>query len=495
MMESSETTRVYDLAILGAGAAGMMAAIGAGEAGAGHGGKLRIAIFEKNVRAGITVLVCGGGRCNFTNAGTVEFLIEQFGRNGRFLTPALRGREALDNEGLRDFFAGLGVPSHVEHDGKVYPDSNRAQSVVDALVARMGELGVEVYTGNAGTVVEIERADQTTENTEGTQIQQNSSSVNSVSSVVSFRVSTADGASHVARAVILAVGGMSYQRMGTTGDGYGFAASLGHTIVTPRPAIVGLLVAEEWARELKGVAVEGAEVRIVVSGSLPKLATGKPAPSVNDLLFTHFGLSGPAVLNVSEIVAELLEKVGKVGLAVDFARGRTHEELHGLMRSWQQREGRKLLRTMLSQHAREVVIESTSPDRTAVERAAGERGREFSLPGRVAEKFLELEGISREQACATLTSGQMHRLVERIKNCRFTVTGTRGFKEAMVTAGGVKLSEVDPRTMESRIVPELYLTGEVLDLTGPSGGYNLQLAFSTGRLAGVSVAERLARGG
>jgi predicted flavoprotein YhiN len=342
--------------------------------------------------------------------------------------------------------------------------------------------------------VEIERADQTTEHTEDTETEQNSSSVNSASSVVSFRVSTADGASHVAKAVILAVGGMSYQRMGTTGDGYRFAESLGHTIVTPRPAIVGLLVAEEWARELRGVAVEGVEARIVVSGSLPKLATGKPAPSVNDLLFTHFGLSGPAVLNGSEIVAELLEKVGKVGLTVDFARGRTHEELHGLMRSWQQREGKKLLRTMLSQHAREIVIESTSPDRTAIEGAVGEHGREFSLPGRVAEKFLELEGISREQVCATVTSAQMHRLVERIKRCAFAVTGTRGFKEAMVTAGGVKLSEVDPRTMESKIVPGLYVTGEVLDLTGPSGGYNLQLAFSTGHLAGTMAGRRLAGG-
>ena len=481
----------FDVAILGAGAAGMMAAVAVGEgtldAGTGRS-RLKIGVFEKNTRAGIKVLVCGGGRCNFTNAGSVEFLIEQFGRNGRFLTPALRH---LDNEGLRGFFAERGVPSHEEHDGKIYPDSNRAQSVVDALVNGMRELGVDVFTGPAGTVVSVERENKTTEGTENTEGRKDAAvSVNSVSSVVGFRFSTADGAVHTARVLVLAVGGMSYQRMGTTGDGYRFAEALGHSVVTPRPAIVGLLVKEEWVKALQGLAVEEVEVRIAVSGSLPKLATGRPVPSVNDMLFTHFGLSGPAVLNLSEIVAELLEKFETVGVVVDFAREMTHEALHALMRSWQQHSGKKLLRKILCQHARDIEITSTSPDQTGIG-VDREGRREFSLPTRLAEKFLELEEIPREQICATLTSAQMHRLVERIKQSRFTVTGTRGFKEAMVTAGGVKLSEVDPKTMESKVCPNLFLTGEVLDLTGPCGGYNLQLAFSTGSLAGRAIAERL----
>ncbi|HUO08384.1 MAG TPA: NAD(P)/FAD-dependent oxidoreductase [Phycisphaerae bacterium] len=483
-----------DVAILGAGAAGMMAAVAAGEgsvdAGAGRS-RLRIGVFEKNVRPGIKVLVCGGGRCNFTNAGSVEFLIEQFGRNGRFLTPALRH---LDNEGLRAFFAERGVPSHEEHDGKIYPDSNQAKSVVDALVNGMRSLGVEIFTGQAGTVVSVEREElKTTEDTESTEGRRRDQvSVPSVSSGVPFRFSTADGLSHTAKIVLLAVGGMSYQRMGTTGDGYRFAEGLGHTVVTPRPAIVGLLAQEGWVKELQGLAVEEVEVRIAVSGALPKLATGKPTPSVNDMLFTHFGLSGPAVLNVSEIVAELLEKFEVVPVVVDFAHRKTHEELHELFRSWQQHQGKKLLRKILCQHARDIEITSTSPDQTGIGNAAGEHSAQFSLPTRLAEKFLELEGIPREQVCATLSSGQMHRLVERIKNTRFAITGTRGFKEAMVTAGGVKLSEVDPRTMESKVCPNLFLTGEVLDLTGPSGGYNLQLAFSTGHLAGSVVARRFA---
>lgn len=435
----------YDLIILGAGAAGMMGAVAAGERAVELGMPLRIAVLEKNAVPGIKVLVCGGGRCNFTNAGSVQFLIEQFGRNGRFLTPALRH---LDNQGLRDWFASQGVPSHEEHDGKVYPDSNQARSVVDALLKRMKALGVEVFAGAGWAAASVENAELRMQNGE---------------EPGRFRVVTVDGHEFGARAVMLAVGGMSYQRMGTTGDGYRIAESLGHSVVTPRPAIVGLLCKEDWPRELPGLAVKDVEVRVEVSGPLPRLATGKPTPSVNDLLFTHFGLSGPAVLNPSEIVAELLEKFPVVTVRVDFVRGQSHEQLGELMRGWQQREGRKLVRKALAE----------------------------LVPIRLAEMFCKLEGIGAEQACATLTSGQIHRLIERLKGSRFTIHETRGFKEAMVTAGGIALSEVDPGSYESKVAPGLYVTGEVLDLTGPSGGYNLQLAFSTGHLAGTSAAERL----
>ena len=483
----------FDVAILGAGAAGMMAACTLAERTLDPvTGKtrLRIAIFEKNSQPGIKVLVCGGGRCNFTNAGSVDFLIEQFGRNGRFLTPAL---QHLDNEALRQWFADRGVPSHEEPGGKIYPDSNQAKSVVDALVSTMQRYGVRSYPGTTVSCVHAEKGIRP-------EFQQLPPIFVVHTKTVCDRLDAGRQMSGpiagpgmiMANILLIAVGGMSYQRMGTTGDGYRFAEALGHSVVTPRPAIVGLLVQEEWVKSLQGLAVEEVEVRIAVSGPLPKLATGRPVPSVNDMLFTHFGLSGPAVLNPSEIVAELLEKFETVEVVVDFARAMTHEALHALMRSWQQHSGKKLLRKILCQHARDIEITSTSPDQTGIGGAAGSgERREFSLPTRLAEKFLELEGIPREQICATLTSAQMHRLVERIKQSRFTVTGTRGFKEAMVTAGGVKLSEVDPKTMESKVCPNLFLTGEVLDLTGPSGGYNLQLAFSTGSLAGRAIAERL----
>jgi predicted flavoprotein YhiN len=494
----------FDLAILGAGAAGMMAAVAAGERLRGTGKS--VAIFEKNPQPGIKVLVCGGGRCNFTNAGTTDFLIDQFGRNGRFLTPALRH---LDNDGLRAFFNDLGVPSHVEPGGKVYPDSNQARSVVNALVHRMRELGVQIFTGPAGTITSLtqapaatpDRAEITGTPGESTIFPTPSStSEPSDPSAVHFQFSTQNGQTCTAHAVLLAVGGMSYQRMGTVGDGYRFAQHLGHTVITPRPAIVGLLTKEEWPKTLPGLAVRDVEVRIAISGTLPRLATGKPAPSVNDLLFTHFGLSGPAVLNVSEIVAELLEKFDAVPLKVDFARHLTHEQCHAQLRAWQQHQGRKLLRKLLAQSGPDVIITSTSPDKSwadlpadeAVKNQASTIKNTLTLPTRLAEKFLEIEQIPADQLAATLTSAQMHRLVERVKNSTFAIHATRGFKEAMVTAGGIKLSEVNPNTLESKILPNLFLTGEVLDLTGPSGGYNLQLAFSTGHLAGITIAQRLA---
>ncbi|MCL2640217.1 MAG: NAD(P)/FAD-dependent oxidoreductase [Phycisphaerales bacterium] len=420
----------YDLVILGAGTAGLMAAISAGETLRQTGISARIAIFEKNAQPGIKILATGGGRCNFTNSGSTYSLIQKFGRNGRFLIPALH---QLDNQALRDFFTTRNVPSHEEHGGKIYPDSNQASSIVDALLRSIHELGIEIITGAVGTVTAIQRLEN-------------------------FHITTANNQTHTANQLLLATGGMSHPRMGTTGDGYRFAQSLGHSIITPRPAIVALLTQDEWPKSLQGLAVQDVEVKLPPHRKWARVSKG-------DLLFTHFGLSGPAILNPSEIYAELLETSpgGKVPLTIDFSPQHSQETWQHKMRNWRQRLGKKLLRTML-----------------------GEK-----LPRRLTEKLLELENIPQDQTCASLTASQIHRLIERIKLSRFTITGTRGFHEAMVTAGGVKLGEVDPRTMQSKIVPNLYLAGEVLDLTGPSGGYNLQLAFSTGALAGMTMAIKI----
>jgi predicted Rossmann fold flavoprotein len=433
----ADTTITHDVIILGAGAAGMMAAISCGEEALARGQAIpRIAILEKNPQPGIKVLVCGGGRCNLTNAGDIDFLIAQFGRNGRFLTPALR---TLDNTGLRNWFAQRGVPTHEEHDGKIYPDSNKASSVVNAMVQRMRELAVHISAPCAAQ------------------------SVTWNPSTNMFHVTTATEQLFYSRFLLIAVGGQSYTRMGTTGDGYTFAQTLGHAIITPRPAIVPLLCKQAWISELKGLAVEDVTIRIEAPGPLPRLATGKPQPSTNDMMFTHFGLSGPAVLNISEIVAELLEKFPEITLRADFVRPINHEELGRLFRQWHTTEGRKLVRSKLAE----------------------------LIPHRLADMFCRLSDIDSQQVCANLTARQMQELVEHLKATAFTIYATRGFKEAMVTAGGVRLDEINPNTMQSRINPRLFLAGEVLDLTGPSGGYNLQLAFSTGYLAGVSIAHQL----
>ncbi len=437
--KSNDGTNHADLLILGAGAAGMMAAVACAE----YRQKCnlpprRIVVLEKNPRAGIKVLVCGGGRCNLTNAGDRQFLITQFGRNGRFLAPALHH---LDNDGLRAWFTAQGVPTHEEHDGKIYPDSNQASSVVNALLAAMLRLDVQVQAGAAHAAAVVQRDAATDE----------------------FLIDTVGGIHWRATALLIAVGGQSYTRMGTTGDGYRFAEALGHVVVTPRPAIVPLLCKQAWVCELQGLAVPDVEVRIEAPGPLPRLATGKPMPSVNDLLFTHFGLSGPAVLNVSEIIAELLEKFSDMTLRIDFVRHQTREQLADRMRHWRDAHGRKLVRTMLGEW----------------------------VPQRLADMFCRLAGVEESQICSQVAAQHIHALLELIKTCRVTVYATRGFKEAMVTAGGVRLDQVNPQTMESRNCPRLFLAGEVLDLTGPSGGYNLQLAFSTGHLAGQSAAQIL----
>ncbi len=465
-------TTDFDLVIIGSGAAGMMAAATAAEY-LTHPSRptARIAILEKNSQPGIKVLVCGGGRCNLTNAGDLDFLIGQFGRNGRFLTPALR---RMDNSRLRAWFASRGVPTHEEHDGKIYPDSNRAASIVNTLVAAMQKAGVVIMPDCAAT--DVGRSPGPANFTiqmvcrdGGDRVRGGRDAGSAMAPRDAGSGATAGGGTGnigtlMSRYLLICCGGQSYTRMGTTGDGYRMAAALGHDIVAPRPAIVPLLVKESWVPELQGLAVPDVKVTIEVPGPLPRLATGKPTPSVQDLLFTHFGLSGPAVLNVSEIVAELLEKFSILGIRIDFVRHINHDQLRETFRHWHRTHGRKLLKTMLSE----------------------------LIPARLAEVFLRLAGAAADTLCAAFTAHQMHQLTELCKQCHFQVFATRGFKEAMVTAGGVRLDQVNPHTMESRICPGLFLAGEILDLTGPSGGYNLQLAFSTGFLAGECIADKIA---
>ncbi len=433
---NGSTDTQFDLLIIGSGAAGMMAAVTAASTLDSSGiANVRIAILEKNTRPGIKVLVCGGGRCNLTNAGDVNFLIAQFGRNGRFLTPALRH---MDNDGLRQWFADRGVATHEEHDGKIYPDSNKASSIVDTLVDTMRTAGVHILSQCAAVEVEVLPCG-------------------------AFSIRTSTSQSLTTRHLLICCGGQSYTRMGTTGDGYRLATALGHHIVTPRPAIVPLLVKEAWVADLQGLAVCDVKVNIEAPGPLPVLATEKPTPSINDLLFTHFGLSGPAVLNLSEVAAELLEGFSAIALRVDFSHRVSHEQWRTFFANWRRQHGARLVKTQLA----------------------------ATIPARLASMFLHLTGTPESTLCSAVTNAQTHQIIECIKNTKFTVYATRGFKEAMVTAGGVRLREVNPDTMESRICSNLFLAGEVLDLTGPSGGYNLQLAFSTGCLAGESVAGKI----
>ncbi|HPD13692.1 MAG TPA: NAD(P)/FAD-dependent oxidoreductase [Planctomycetota bacterium] len=403
----------FDVAIIGAGPAGLMAAIAAAEAGA------RVAVCEQMARPGAKLLATGGGRCNLTNTASADEVMARFGRQGRFMAPALAG---LDGPRLRAFFASLGVPTHAPDGFHVFPESNSARSVLAALVGRAEALGVRLLTGVEATALGHEG------------------------------IETSRGAVPCS-SVVLATGGKGYPALGATGAGYRLAAHAGHRIVPPVPGLVPLVAAERWVARVSGVTVPEAAVWI----DLPRR---RHARSVGPLLFTHRGLSGPAVLDLSADVAELLAGGSPVPLRVDLAPGTAASAWAARFDAWRREHGRRLVRTLLADH----------------------------LPASLAAELCRVGGCGDEVRAAEITAAQRRGLASCLAGLPLTVTATEGFGQAMITRGGVALDAVNPRTLESRLRPGLFFAGEVLDLDGPCGGYNLQWAFVSGALAGRAAA-------
>ena len=432
-------TRRYDVAILGAGAAGLCAAIRAAERGRS------VVVLEKNRRPGVKILMSGGTRCNLTNARGLRDLrvisgpidpiydpneaqgarsIQQaFGAGGKFLGPSLR---ALSCERSVELFEREGVPTKVEGNGKVFPLSDRAVDVVNALVARLDRTPAEVRL-NSG-VVEVQAR------TEGD----------------GFLVRTID-AELVASRVIVAVGGQSYPGAGTKGDGYGIARDFGHSIVEPRPALVPIRVEPDWVPGLKGLTMPDVVASIRQNGGPPLLERREA------LLFAHFGLTGPAILDISRAVARH-DGSDKLDLALDLVPDTKAEELDKYFQA-AGRTGRRSVSTLMPE----------------------------ALPKRLAEAVMTAVGLPLGRIGPDLSRTERRQLVEGIKGLRLPVSGTLGFAKAEVTSGGVTLDEVEPKTLESRCQPGLHFAGEVLDLDGLIGGYNFQGAWSMGWLAGESV--------
>ncbi len=406
----------FDVAVVGGGPAGMTAAIFAAREGA------RVVLLEQLEDLGRKLRATGGGRCNLTNTLDRGAFLAAFGEKRRFVRPAVA---AFDNAALRAFFDARGVPTASPDGVHVFPASDSALSVSGALLGALAEAGVELRTG-AG-VERIERAE------------------GAVLGIV-----TAQGAIE-ARAVVLAAGGKSYPGLGGTGSGFALAAVLGHAIVTPVPALVGLVVAEEWVGACAGIVLPAATLRIDLPGG---------AQCGGELLFTHRGISGPAVLDLSGAIAALLLVRESVPLALDLTPDISREEWGRRVAQWQKSSGRKMARSMVSE----------------------------SLPHALAENFVTLAGLDKEATCAHLTREHRERLATCITALPLTVVATEGFQKAMVTRGGVALQEVDSRTLASRLVNGIFFAGEVLDIDGPCGGYNLQWAFSSGRLAGIGAA-------
>jgi predicted Rossmann fold flavoprotein len=410
---------ILDVVVVGAGAAGLFAAHAAAAAGC------RVLVLEKNRKIGVKILISGGSRCNLTHDCSFREVAAAFGNAERFLLSALG---QLTPQMVVELIERLGVSTYVEtHTGKVFPVSDRALDVRDALHRRAVEAGAEFLCHCP--LRELRKSDGL------------------------FQLVT-DRQTFSARTVILTSGGLSYPGCGTTGDGYPWARNFGHRIVTPHPALTPLVSPAAWVHQLSGIALEDTLVTALGPQEAP-LGSARTAT-----LFTHFGLSGPAPMDVSRFVT--LPGPGQAtAVAIDLLPQIGSTELLDSWREHAQRNGRQILGNLPT----------------------------GGLPGRLVEQVFAAHGAPPQRRLAEVSKSEWECARRAIKQCRVEISGTRGYEKAEVTAGGVELSEVNGRTMESRLEPGLFFAGEILDLDGPIGGYNFQAAFSTGDLAGLAAAR------
>jgi hypothetical protein len=408
----------FDVAVIGAGPAGIMAAIAAAEAGS------RVIMLEKNSRPGIKLLLTGNGRCNFTNAEPdLKKLVAAYGVNGPFLFGAF---SRFGPEETIAFFEKMDIPSKTEDRNRVFPKSDKAKDILDALERQMDKAGVAVRYG--ATVKSLACGGK------------------SVKEII-----LEDG-KIAARNFIIATGGKSYELTGSTGDGYLWAKNLGHNIVKPVPLLVPLRIGEPWIKDLQGVSLESAGVSIVKNGKRGKMKTGA-------VLFTHYGLSGPLILDLSGVVGKELE-AGPVSLSIDLMPDKNFEELEKNIINDFQKNGSKGLKNCPT----------------------------GSLPKMIWLLVLACADIDPEKHANGVTREERHRIITQITGLAVTVTGLLGFDDAIITAGGVSLKEIDGKTMRSKILDNLFFAGEIINVHGPTGGYNLLQSWSTGHLAGESAA-------
>ena len=406
-----------DIAILGGGAAGLTAAVFA-DAG-------EITLYEKNALLARKLRITGKGRCNLTNTAPVREMGEVVPRGEKFLRTALY---AFPPDAVMSFFEGLGVPLKVERGGRVFPVSDRADDVAEALIA--------AALKNPRLTVKKEAVKSVSRTGDG------------------FLIRT-DKGGEAFRKVLIATGGASYPATGSTGDGYRFARELGHSVSSPLPSLVPLTVKEGFCRACMGLSLKNTGVRF-------RTAAGKTVyEDFGELLFTHFGVSGPTVLSASAYLD--FTNHSEYRLTLDLKPALSPEECD-----------RRVLRDLEENRGKDLV--------NALDRL---------LPNKMIRPILALAGLDEREKAHAVTREERQRLSGLLKALDLTVTGTRPLSEAIVTRGGVELAQIDPRSLESRLVPGLYFAGEVLDADALTGGFNLQIAFATGRLAGKSMGDAI----
>ena len=407
-----------DVIVIGGGASGLMAAGRAAEVGA------RVLLLEKMGRVGIKLALTGKGRCNLTNGGDLPSFIESYRHNGKFLHNVF---SRFFNHDLLSFFQKRGLPTVEERGRRVFPASNRAQDVVRVLKEYGSSHGVR-------TLVHAPAKEILPENGRVA------------------GVKTDSGVMEAPR-VILAAGGCTYSQTGSTGDGYRMAGALGHTLQPLRPSLVPLETEERYVRDLQGLSLKNVRAALLASGQ-------KVEEEFGEMLFTHFGVSGPIILTLSGRAVDELGR-GKVELSIDFKPALSPEQVdRRLLREFEAGGKKKILNILPN-----------------------------LLPQRMIPVFLRRAELPPDRKGGEIPAEARKRMVDLLKDWRFTLRKARPMEEAIVTAGGVTVKEIHPATLESRILRGLYFCGEVIDIDGKTGGYNLQAAFSTGWAAGEAAAK------
>ena len=404
------------------GAAGMFAAIAAAKNG--H----QVTLYEKNEKLGKKIFITGKGRCNITNAADMEELFDAVVTNSKFLYSSFYG---YTNQNVIDFFEDAGVPVKIERGNRVFPISDHSSDVIRALEREMKKVGVKVCLNTEVKSVEAEKGKFN-------------------------KVVLKDTTTQTADACIVATGGLSYRSTGSTGDGFRFAENVGHKVTQCFPSLVPMETKEPWICELQGLSLRNVEAKIL---------DGKKElyKDFGEMLFTHFGVSGPLIISASSYVGKkFMDKNGQkkeLTLEIDLKPALTEEQLD-----------QRVLRDFEENHNRQF--------KNAITKL---------FPTKLIPVMLELGGIDPEKKVNSIEKEERKQFVHLIKHFRMTLTGLRDYPEAIITKGGVNVKEIDPGTMESKLVKGLYFAGEVLDLDALTGGFNLQIAWSTGYAAGNAI--------
>lgn len=412
----------YDLVVIGGGPAGMLAALAAAQQQA------RVLLLEKNEKLGKKLYITGKGRCNVTNYGSLDDFIASITKNKKFLYSAFN---KFNNQDLIALLNELGVKTKIERGNRVFPTSDKSSDIIAGLEGQLKKLTVEIR--HHATADKI------------------STAAGGVATVT-----LNDGTTIPCRQVVIATGGLSYQATGSTGDGYRLAKSLGHTIVKPKAALIPLIIVEDWAKSLQGLALKNVTATLMEGNK-------KIAHQFGEMLFTHFGISGPIILTLSSSLRDSWDKPKKI--YIDLKPALSTEQLDKrIQRDFDKYTNRQ------AQHA------------------LGDL-----LPQRLIPVLIEVADINPHKKVHQITRAERQRLVNSFKQLPLTIAGTRPINEAIITSGGIETTEINPSTMESKLVQGLYFAGEVIDVDALTGGYNLQIAFSTGYLSGYRAGQKSSR--